>query len=216
MDTETGEGPIAKVNIGRLTNCLFAFTIFLLFRNIRTPSFADYLANATADQFGLMQSQDIFSFLNAFFIIAMIWVVTFHLFHQVTRVDRLYIYLHLALMMSLVFIPVSSHMNVMFPGRSIFPVLFHMNMLAVGALLAVEWIHIYSEPSIRRDDINPAQIRCTTLKMLYIPVAAIVGIVLANMDLPNTQGIYILTILAYALTTIYSRGRNSIIGGAVE
>lgn len=211
MDNATpGEGPITKVNIGRLTNAISAFTLLLLFRNIRMPSFQDYLAHVTADEFGYIQLPDIFSFLNAFLIIAIIWVVMFHLFHQLARIDRLYLYLHMALMMMLIFIPVSSHMNVIFPGKSIFHVLFHVNMLAVGVLLALEWWHIFREPSIRRPGMSRVQMECTTLKILYLPATAIMGILLANMDLPHTQGIYLVTLLAYALTTIYSRGREMV------
>lgn len=207
------EGPITKVNIGRLTNSIFAFTLFLLFRNIRIPSFSDYIAEVTPDAFGLMQAPDIFSFLNAFFILAMIWVITFHLFHQLARVDRVYLYLHLATIMMVIFIPVSSHMNVMFPGKSIFHVLFHANMLAVGTLLALEWWHIAKEPPIRRKEINRVQTQCTTIKIILVPATAIVGILLAYYDLPHTQGIYLVTLFAFAMMTMYSRKRERVFPG---
>jgi uncharacterized membrane protein len=203
------EGPVTKVNIGRLTNAIFAFVLLLLFKNVRIPSFSDYLAGSVnTGEFGYMQLPDIFSFLNAFLIIAMIWVITFHLFHQLVRVDRMYLYLHLAMMMMVIFIPVSSHMNVMFPGRSIFPVLFHANMLAAGMLLAFLWWHISSEPSIRRPGIGRVQLECTTMKVLYLPATAVAGMFLANLDLGHTQGIYLATMLAFVLTTLYSRKRE--------
>lgn len=216
MESEfSPEGPVTKLNIGRLTNAIFAFTLLLLFKNVRMPSFSDYVAGTVnAGEFGYMQVPDIFSFLNAFLIIAMIWVITFHLFHQLTRVDRLYIYLHLALVMMVIFIPVSSHMNVMFPGKSVFPVLFHANMLMVGTLLAFLWWHISSESSIRRAGIGRVQMECTTMKILYIPATSVAGMVLANLDLGYTQGIYLGTMIAFVLTTLYSRRRERIDQGA--
>ena len=204
------EGPVTRVNVGRLTNAIFAFTLLLLFRNVRTPTFGDYIANMTANDFGLMQLPDIASFLNAFVIIAMIWVITFHIFHQMARVDRVYLYIHLITMMMLIFIPVSSHMNVMFPGKSVFPVLFHLNMLAIGTLLALAWWHITRDPAICRRGIDPGQLRCTGLKTLYIPVTALIGILLASLDLPYTQSIYLVTMVALVMTTLYSRYRKEI------
>ena len=202
------EGPITQVNVGRLTNVIFAFTLLLLFRNVRTPTFGDFMANMTANDFGLMQLPDILSFLNAFVIIAMIWVITFHVFHQMARVDRTYLYVHLATMMMLAFIPVSSHMNVMFPGKSIFPVLFHVNMLVIGVLLAIAWWHIIRNPSICRQGLSPGQLQCTGIKTLFLPVTAVFGILLASLDLSFTQGVYLITMLAFALMTLYSRARR--------
>jgi uncharacterized membrane protein len=204
------EGPVTRVNIGRLTNAIFAFTLLLLFKNVRTPTFGDYIANMTANDFGLMQLPDIASFLNAFIIIAMIWVITFHIFHQMARVDRTYLYIHLGTMMMLIFIPVSSHMNVMFPEKSIFPVLFHLNMLVIGILLGLTWWHITRDPTVCRHGLSPGQLRCTGIKTLFIPITACFGIILASLDLPYTQGIYLVTMLAFALTTVYSRTRKEI------
>ncbi len=208
MEGTRSEGPITKVNIGRLTNSIFVFTLLLLFRNVRTPTFGDYIGNATANDFGLMQLPDIVSFLNAFIIIAMLWIVLFHVFHQLQKIDRPYLYLHLLTLMAVIFIPVSSHLNVVFPGKSAFPVLFNLNMLIIGVLLLLEWWHISRDPEIRTPGINPWQMQCISIKMLYIPVTAIFGIVLSTFDLPYTQGVYFVTILAFALTSLYSRNRE--------
>jgi uncharacterized membrane protein len=202
------EGPVTKVNLGRLTNSIFVFTLLLLFRNVRTPTFGDYLANRTASDFGLMQLPDIESFLNAFIIIAMLWVFSFHIFHQASRVDRTWLYIHLTTMLFIIFIPVSSHMNVVFPGKSIFPTLFHMNMLVIGLLLALAWWHISHDPRVRRPGITPGQQMCTSVKTIFIPVTAVCGIVLAALDLPYTQGVYLVTMLALAITTLWSRARK--------
>lgn len=207
------EGPVTKVNIGRLTNVIFAFTLLLQFRNVRIPTFGDYIAGITADYFGLMQLPDVLNFLNAFIIIAMIWVITFHIFHQVSKVDRTYIYLHLAMMMGVIFIPISSYLSVVFPGRSIFPILFHANMLLIGVLMACIWWHILHKPSIMRTGIDRYHLMCMSRKMLYLPASAVAGIVLASLDLPYTQAIYIATMLAFVFTTYFSHRRRWAGGG---
>ena len=59
MSETISEGPVTKVNVGRLTNAIFGFTLFLLFRNVKTPTWGDYIGNATANDFGLTQLPDI-------------------------------------------------------------------------------------------------------------------------------------------------------------
>lgn len=204
MEEKRAEGPVTKVNIGRLTNAIFVFTLLLLFRNVKTPTFGDFMGNATVNDFGLMQFRDIMSFLNAFLIIAMLWIVLFHIFHQLQKIDRAYLYLHLITLMTVIFIPVSSHLNVIFPDNSAFPILFNLNMLIIGVLLFLEWWHISRKQEIRTPDISPRQMQCIGIKMLYIPITAIFGIVLSTFDLPFTQAVYIITILAFALTSLYS------------
>ena len=213
MERMTSEGPLTRVNIGRLTNAIFVFTLLLLFKNVRTPTFGDYIGNATANDFGLMQLPDILSFLNAFIILAMLWIVIFHIFNQVQKIDRVYLYLHLITLMAVIFIPISSHLNVIFPGKSVFPVLFNLNMLAVGLLISLEWWHISRKPAILKPGINSVQMRCIGIKMLYIPVTAVFGVLLSMADLPFTQSVYFVTILAFGLTSLYFRDKVGIRGG---
>jgi uncharacterized membrane protein len=208
MAETSSEGPVTKVNVGRLTNAIFVFTLLLLFRNVKTPTWGDYIGNATANDFGLMQLPDILNFLNAFIIIAMLWVVLFNIFNNLQKIDRVYLYLHLITLMMVIFIPVSSHLNVVFPGRSVFPLLFNLNMLVIGVLLFLEWWHISRKPSIQMPGINSSQKRCIGIKMLYIPVTAVIGAVLSTFDLQYTQSVYFITMIAFALTNLYFRNRN--------
>ncbi|MCX6690584.1 MAG: TMEM175 family protein [Methanoregula sp.] len=198
------EGPVTKVNIGRLTNSIFIFTLLLLFQNIRTPSFGDVIDQVSPHVFGVMQVPDILNFLMVFIIIAMIWIVSFHTFHMVAPVDRTYLYLHLAMLMMLITIPVSSHYTLVFSNKSFFPILFHGGMLVLGALLFFEWYHISRTPSVLRAGITGWRTRCITIKMLILPVTAIAGLLLAACDLPYTQFIYFGAMMAFFIMSARS------------
>ena len=198
------EGPVTKVNLGRLTNSIFVFTLLLLFTNIRIPAFGDEIGTVSPQVFGLMQLPDILSFLTAFMIIGMIWILAFHVFHMVTRIDRTYLYLHLAILMLLIMIPVSCHYTVVFSDKSLFPVLFHCIMLLLGLFLFFEWFHISRTQSVLRPGVTGWQTECITLKTIFLPVTAVTGIILAASDLPYTQYIYYITMVAFALTSVFS------------
>lgn len=193
------DGPVTMVNIGRLTNAIFAFTLLLLFKNVKTPSFNDYVQNATTEQFGLMQSSEILGFVNAFIIISMIWMVTFHIFHSIRRVDRHYLYLHLSLLMMLIFIPINSHLYEIFKGNSFFSLFFHLNMLIIGILLLAEWQYSFHHPGLLQMEVKPEKARSVSRKMYYIPVTACIGILLSVYDFSNTRDLYYLTIIAFLI-----------------
>jgi uncharacterized membrane protein len=207
------EEPVAKVNIGRLTNAIFVFTLLLLFTNIRIPTFGDVSDTVSPHHYGFMQLPDILSFLTAFLIIGMIWILAFHTFHLIARVDRTYLYLHLAALMLLMMIPASCHYSGAFPEKSVFPVIFHSIMLLLSLLLYAEWHHISTTPSVLRRGITGWQKHCLDVKMTFLPVTAIAGIVLAMLQLPFTQYIYYGTMVALALVSVFS-WRNLKEGGA--
>jgi uncharacterized membrane protein len=198
------EGPVTKVNIGRLTNTIFIFTLLLLFKNIRLPGAGDLLDMTPAHKFGAMQIPDILDFLMAFLIIAMIWIITFHTFHLTKKMDRTYIYIHLAMLMTLILIPASIHYTVVFPDRSIFPTVFHSIMLIIGLLLFLEWRYISRTSVVCRGGIFGWQKHCITIKLLLLPATACIGILLAMADLPSTQFIYFGTMAGLALVSAYS------------
>jgi len=197
------EGPITKVNLGRLTNTIFVFTLLLLFGNIWVPTFnSDDMVSP--DVLAMKLLPDIMNFLIVFIIIAMIWITAYHTFHMVARIDRTYLYLHLGILMMLVLLPISSHYTEIFATKSVFPVLFHSLMLVLGTLLFCEWYHISCKHSVLRAGIAGWRRWCITVKMLIIPVTAVVGIVLAACDLPSTQYIYLGAMAAFFIMSLYS------------
>ena len=208
------EGPVTKVNIGRLTNSIFVFTLLLLFTKIRLPAYGDVITEVSPHVFGLMQLPDILSFLTAYMIIGMIWILAFHVFHMVARIDRTYLYLHLAILMLLTMIPIGCHYTGVFPNKSLFPVVFHCIMLLLGILLFFEWFHITRTPAVMRAGVCGWQIDCITLKLIFLPITAVAGIILAANDLPYTQYIYYITMVAFALTSLFSWRNLKASGGS--
>lgn len=197
---EVRDGPVTKINIGRLTNAIFAFTFLLLFKNIRTPSFEDYIGNSTAHQFGLMQVPDILNFFVVFVVLAMIWVVTFYVFHQVERMDWTSLYLHFVLLMWVIFIPISSNLSTVFSANAGVSLFFHLNMLAIGIVLFLEWRHYRKFSHLLKPGIPRDELRISDFRMLFLPFTAIVGCVLANYDIPYTPYMYFGTLVAFILT----------------
>ena len=99
------EEPISKVNLERLTNGIYVFTMALMIRNIQVPptgtidtavSFIRYLDTtilAVAD------------FIAAFLILGMFWLFYFQMFRRMRTFDYRFLYIHLLSLMVVLFVP---------------------------------------------------------------------------------------------------------------
>lgn len=197
---ETPEGPVTRVNIGRLTNAIYAFTLLLLFKNIRIPSFSDYLGNETVSQYGTSQVPEIISFVIAFLLIGMFWIVTYHIFHQLKTLDRKFIYIHFAGMMMLIFIPITSHLVEVYLFEPMFAFFFHLNVFLYGLFLWLMWRHASGNRRLLLDEVGAAEASCISVKALYIPATAVIGMVLSTMEVPFTRFLYFGTMIAFLVT----------------
>lgn len=206
-DGSSGEGPVTKTNVGRLTNGIFVFTLLLLFKNVRIPSFSDTFNGTTADVFGLMQIPDIISFINAFLIIALFWMITFHIFHQIRKIDRLFLYIHFGFLIFIVFIPITSHLYQVFDGNPIIAFFFHSNILLISIFLMGEWYHIRHTTDIQSSNVDNYTCGCTSRKLLYMPISAIIGIILSYLEIPMTRSVYYGTMIIFLSDWIIIRYR---------
>jgi uncharacterized membrane protein len=211
------EGPVTKTNVGRLTNAIFVFTLLLLFKNVRLPSFADTLNEASVEKFGYMQIPDIMSFINAFIIIALFWIITFHIFHQLKRIDRAYLYLHFGLLAMIVFIPITSHMYQIFDGNSLIALFFHINVFLISILLLTEWDHCKVNPDLLIPGCLQERGGCFSRKLLYIPITAVIGIILSFYDIPMTRNLYYITMIIFFIDWVVTSNHPCrILGGNHE
>jgi uncharacterized membrane protein len=165
------------------------------------------VANSSAHQFGLGQSPIILNFLNVFLILAMIWIVTFHVFHQYRLFDRMLLYLHFALLMFIIFIPITSQHALLFSYVPEVFYLFHLNMLAIGLVIALEWLHCTRNPHLIGSGVTSGELTITDMIVLFIPVTSVAGCLLVYFDVPYTQYIYFVTLLALVIAGTGITGR---------
>lgn len=194
------EGPVTKVNVGRLTNGIFGFSFLLMFFTL--PEVKDYAGNPIAEHYIVTYLSTILDFVNLFLILALIWVIMFYIFHQVAWIDRIFLYLHFILLMLLIFIPVTYSMSLVETGPVTF--LLHLNMLSIGLVLIFEWWHCQKKPELLWTGIPEKVIpTCTRISLLIIPLTAVAGFVLAGLKFPSIQYIYIAAVLTVAITSTW-------------
>jgi len=189
------EGPVTRVNLGRLTNGIYAFTLLYLFKNIQLPSFFDSGTPEHLQEYFSLLLPEITNFFNAFLLVAVLWILTFHCIHLTRRVNHSFLYLHLGMLMPLVLIPVTSMLADDFPADPFFSLILHLNVLVIVFFLIGEWWYISGHEEIRDRNVKDDDIRDTNRRILVLSIAATGGALLAHHGVTDTRFVYLLVLL---------------------
>lgn len=196
------EGPITRVNVGRLTNCIFAFTLLFLFKNIQVPNIFETGVNETLTAWITVTLPEIFNFTNAYLLIAIIWILTFHIIHQVRKVSHKFLYIHFGMLMTLVFIPVSSLLADNFPEESLFSLFLHVNVILISVFLFAEWYYITRRDDLIYEKITDQERSITSRRIGVLTGTAVFGSILTLFDREGTRFLYIIVLIILCIDSI--------------
>jgi len=170
--------PINKVNLERITNGIFAFTMTLLARDIVT---ADQYAKAsliTIEQFSLNTIGSIIDFVGIFILLAMFWMLFFQMFHRMKTFDHHFLHVHMLALMAIVVIPFSSAFSNLSEGYTFTDFFFQINYLLLGLLLVYLWHYARSKPALLDPALTDADALFLYHKCLVPPAVALFAIIL--------------------------------------
>ncbi|PWR71885.1 TMEM175 family protein [Methanospirillum stamsii] len=195
--------PINKVNLERITNGIFAFTMTLLARNIITSDKYEQASQITIEHFVEDTIFSIFDFLGVFILLAMFWMLFFQMFHRMKTYDYHFLHVHMLALMAIVLIPFSSSFSNLGENDYIFvDYFFQINYFFLGILLAYLWYYAGSHPALLDPDLIPSETTCLLKKCLVPPFVAALGIFWVFADLP---GIEILYFVPFVILGIFFR-----------
>ncbi|MCU0632772.1 MAG: TMEM175 family protein [Methanolinea sp.] len=194
--------PITKVNLERLTNGVYAFTMTLLVRNIPTPA---PNATSTAGQiteYLFTAAIGVVDFIGVFLILGMFWLFVFQMFHRMRTFDFRFLYLHLLSLMVVVFIPFTETFTKYSYEYPIADLLFQVNYLALGVIIAWEWHYARKHPELREPELTtPEAVFLERKFMVPVGVAAF-GIALVVLDF---QALDLLYVLPFVILFVFFR-----------
>ena len=183
--------PINKVNLERLTNGIYAFTMTLMIRNIQSPS-AGTLTDATS--FFRFIDTTLFAvvdFIGAFLILGMFWLFYFQMFHRMKTYDYRFLYIHLLSLMIVVFVPFTQSFTSDGSEIPIADIVFQLNYLALAILLAYAWYYACrSRPSLLVPELTGAEAAFIQKKYLVPLGVSVFGILVLLSGLPYFDIIY--------------------------
>ncbi|HII99737.1 MAG TPA: DUF1211 domain-containing protein [Methanoregula sp.] len=184
--------PISKVNLERITNGIYAFTMTLLVRNIQSPQQTAVLSDAAIDTYIGTTLLSIVDFIGAFLILGMFWLFYFQMFHRIRSVDFRFVHLHLLSLMIVVFVPFTQSFADDRVGIPVSAVLFQFNYFALATLLLVQWHYAANNPALIEPRTTGSEVDFLHKKFLVPLGVSLLGIVLVLIGMPYIDVLYLL------------------------
>jgi uncharacterized membrane protein len=191
--------PINKVNLERLTNGIYAFTMTLMIRNIQIPAAGALDNSVSAANYVANTINSVFDFIGAFIILGMFWLFYFQMFHRMKTFDYRFLYIHLLSLMIVVFVPFTESFT-SGDGYDFTDVLFQLNYLILAVLLAFAWYYACrARPSLLVPELTEAEASFLQKKFLIPIGVAVIGVVVLVLGFPFYDILYLLPFVILAI-----------------
>ncbi|MDD1695158.1 MAG: DUF1211 domain-containing protein [Methanoregula sp.] len=184
---------IPKERIGNVIDAIYAFSMTLLVTTISVPP--KYLHEEVA---GPVQEiitnvlPDILHYFIAFIILALFWYFEHQRFRHLTHLDRPLLCLNIASLAFVCLIPFTTNVAGDFPYDTFGAMLFELNIFVIGMIAFVQWIYIMSRGTGLAPHLEPLWIRRELQWALVFPALAIIGLVIAILQVPGSSAIFLL------------------------
>ncbi|MFA5332580.1 MAG: TMEM175 family protein [Methanoregula sp.] len=214
MDAEeqTESSFISKNRLEALVDGVFAFAMTLLVVSLSVPDIPKADAATLLPAHIATMFPEFLSFIIAFLILAGFWVVHHQQFHNLRSVNALILWLNIFILIFVVLVPFSTNISGDYPHVLIAPLIFHLNMLALGILFLIQWQYIIHRPALMSSPIRPDSIQNTILDRFSIILAALTGILLLFFNAPfSTMYMYMVfpILMRFIIWRIHVRQRRS-------
>jgi len=185
---------LAKNRIEALADGIFAVAMTLLVLDIKSPENRSFETAADLVAYLLALEHSFAMYVISFFVLAIFWISHHLMFHFVRHVDRRLLWLNVAFLLLVTFVPFSTDL-LGDHGHLMLPVLIYgANLLALGLLLAIQLRYLVAHRELATADLTDAVVAqiWRGLKLYAsIPVASM-AVSLAS---PRT-GMYMYLLLA--------------------
>ena len=179
--TDVRENPIldtrglSKNRIEALADGIFAVAMTLLVLDIKSPLKLAFETNAGLIEYLTTLEHSFAMYAISFVVLAIFWIGHHVLFHYVRHVDRRLLWMNLAFLLLVTFVPFSTDL-MGDHGHLILPVfVYGTNLIALGALLALQLHYLAAHPALAAPDLTPtvvAHMRRQRRLYALIPLAS--------------------------------------------
>jgi uncharacterized membrane protein len=196
----TVEEPINKVNLERLTNGIYAFTMTLMIRNIQTPPAGTLLDTSSLFRYIDTTVLTVIEFIGAFLILGMFWLFYFQMFHRMKTYDYRFLYIHLLSLMIVVFVPFTQSFTSKSTNIAVADILFQFNYLALSIVLVYAWYYASRmNPALLVPELTDPEASFLMKKFLVPLGVAIFGFFILLLGFPYFDLLYLFPFIILAV-----------------
>jgi len=150
---------LAKSRIEALADGIFAVAMTLLVLDIKSTENLDFATNEGLIAYLATLEHSFAMYAISFVVLAIFWIAHHILFHYVRHVDRRLLWMNMAFLLFVTFVPFSTDL-LGDHGHLILPVIVYgMNLLALGGLLGLQLRYLASNPPLAAADLTPTVTR---------------------------------------------------------
>lgn len=190
---------ISKNRLEALVDGVFAFAMTLLVVSLSVPDIPKAEAATQLPAHIATMFPEFLSFLIAFLVLASFWIVHHEHFHYLRSVNVWVLWLNIFILIFVVLVPFSTNISGDYSHVLIAPLIFHLNMLALGVLFLIQWQYIIRRPALLVAPVHPGRVQDAVMERFAIILSAVSGIVLLFIGVPFS------TMYMYAVFPLFIR-----------
>lgn len=175
---------ISKNRLEALVDGVFAFAMTLLVVSLSVPDIPKADAAVQLPAHIATMFPEFLSFIIAFLILAGFWIVHHRQFHYLRSVNAVVLWLNIFILIFVVLVPFSTNLSGDYPHVPIAPLIFHLNMLAIGILFLIQWQYILRRPALLATPVRPDRILDAIMDRSAVILSAVSGIILLYLNAP--------------------------------
>ena len=173
------ESYISKNRLETLVDSVFAFAMTLLVISLAIPAIPKSQAAAELPVYIAGMYPEFVSFLLAFLLLAVFWILHHRHFHSLHTVDSKILWLNIFILICIVLVPFTTSVSGDYSEVQVAVVLFHLNLLAIGLFFVIHWYYITHTPRLVELPISERAACCGSRRSLVTPSVALIGIALS-------------------------------------
>ncbi|NLI96810.1 MAG: DUF1211 domain-containing protein [Synergistaceae bacterium] len=182
-----------------ITDGVFAIAMTILVLGLDVPFLPKGASGQDVKEVLLGLSLPLFKYAISFLLLGAFWVMHVRQAHHVRRVDVPYLWLNMGSLLLVTLVPFSTSLVSDFPGMDVSEVFFHLNILGISSLLALQWLYATRNRWLVSNDLSEETIDLDRRLNLVIPAIAIVGLAMAPVGDFESNLLYLLAPFLFPL-----------------
>lgn len=182
-----------------ITDGVFAIAMTILVLGLDVPFLPKGASGQDVKEVLLGLSLPLFKYATSFLLLGAFWVMHVRQAHHVLRVDVPYLWLNMGSLLLVTLVPFSTSLVSDFPGMDVSEVFFHLNILGISSLLALQWLYATRNRWLVSNDLPEETIDLDRRLNLVIPAIAIVGLAMAPVGDFESNLLYLLAPFLFPL-----------------
>ncbi|HRF58581.1 MAG TPA: TMEM175 family protein [Fimbriimonadaceae bacterium] len=201
-----------KARSETLTDGIFAIAMTLLILNINVPPAGQIASAVDLVQWMRGEWHNYLTYFFAFVTLGIYWIQHHNVFHAIDRVDHALIWMNVHFLLFIAFLPFSTRLADLYYGNPVAIAVFGLNLIVLSALLLAIWRYAEARRFVHAD-VSPAYAQLVRLRLLAIPIVAILSMLLTIMWIPGSLLIYLLLLPFYAFPGRIDRKTEEVLSG---